>query len=270
MALEVATYLDGLVATNPAGSDPLAQADDHIRLIKSVLKNTFPNITGQVAATQGDLNNALPKTGGTMTGALVLSTSSPSTALEAASKGYVDGKVAASTSGLSDPGSNGMLARTAAGATAARTLTAGAGISITNGNGLSGNPTISNTGVTSVNGQTGAVTVSGGVTSVDGATGAVDLSALSSFAKSHAANGYQKLPGGLIIAWGTVSRSGTTTSVTFSPAFTTVYSVNVSGVNAGSTGGTNDYPVLTTVSATGFTISSPSSQSTYHWMAIGK
>lgn len=33
---------------------------------------------------------ALPKTGGTMTGALILSTSSPSTALEAASKGYVD------------------------------------------------------------------------------------------------------------------------------------------------------------------------------------
>lgn len=270
MALEVATYLDGLVATNPAGSDPLAQADDHIRLIKSVLKNTFPNITGQVAATQGDLNNALPKTGGTMTGALVLSTSSPSTALEAASKGYVDTKVASSTSGLSDPGSNGIVVRTAAGATTARSIVAGTGITVTNGNGTGGNITISasgGSGVTSFNGATGAIT---GVNSVDGAAGAVDLSALSSFAKSHAANGYQKLPGGLIIAWGTVSRSGTTTSVTFSPAFTTVYSVNVSGVNAGSTGGTNDYPVLTTVSATGFTISSPSSQSTYHWMAIGK
>lgn len=270
MALEVATYLDGLVATNPAGSDPLAQADDHIRLIKSVLKNTFPNITGQVTATQGDLNNALPKTGGTMTGALVLSTSSPSTALEAASKGYVDGKVAASTSGLSDPGSNGMLARTASGATAARTLTAGTGISISNGNGLSGNPTISNTGVTSVNGQTGAVTVANGVTSVDGATGAVDLSALSSFAKTHAATGYQKLPGGLIIQWGEVTRAGTLTSVTFSPSFTTVYAASVTGFNSSSTSGAGSYCVLTALSSTGLTISSPPEQTKYYWIAIGK
>lgn len=42
-----------------------------------------------------------------------------------------------------------------------------------------------------------------GVTSVDSATGAVVLANLAAFGRSLAANGYQKLPGGLIIQWGT-------------------------------------------------------------------
>ena len=43
MALESATYISGLVSTNPSGSDSISQGDDHLRLIKSVLKNTLPN-----------------------------------------------------------------------------------------------------------------------------------------------------------------------------------------------------------------------------------
>jgi microcystin-dependent protein len=63
MALETASYIDGLVATNPLGSDPLADADGHIRLVKSALKATFPNITGPVTATQDALNSPLPSGG---------------------------------------------------------------------------------------------------------------------------------------------------------------------------------------------------------------
>jgi len=44
MALESATYINSLVNTNPSGSDSISQGDDHIRLIKSVLKNSFPNV----------------------------------------------------------------------------------------------------------------------------------------------------------------------------------------------------------------------------------
>ena len=43
MALETGTYVSDLVDSNPAGSDAKAQGDDHIRLIKDVLGNTFPD-----------------------------------------------------------------------------------------------------------------------------------------------------------------------------------------------------------------------------------
>lgn len=60
MALESATYIHQLVESNPASSDGLNKADDHMRLIKSALKRTFPNITGEVTASQDVLNNPFP------------------------------------------------------------------------------------------------------------------------------------------------------------------------------------------------------------------
>lgn len=51
MALETGTYIDSLVAVNPAATDALSQADDHLRLIKATLKATFPSVTGAITAT---------------------------------------------------------------------------------------------------------------------------------------------------------------------------------------------------------------------------
>jgi hypothetical protein len=51
MGLEIATYISDLVATNPSTSDPLAQGDDHIRLMKAALKASFPLVIGQLNAT---------------------------------------------------------------------------------------------------------------------------------------------------------------------------------------------------------------------------
>ena len=56
MALESGTYIDSLNAANPVSTDGLAQADDHLRLIKSTVKATFPNLTGAVTATHTELN----------------------------------------------------------------------------------------------------------------------------------------------------------------------------------------------------------------------
>lgn len=63
MAIETASYINDLNVSNPPGSDPVSQADDHIRLVKNVLKATFPNITGPVTATQGQLNGSIVPTG---------------------------------------------------------------------------------------------------------------------------------------------------------------------------------------------------------------
>ncbi len=46
MALESTTYINGLVVTNPTGTDARSQGDDHIRLVKSAIKATFPSLTG--------------------------------------------------------------------------------------------------------------------------------------------------------------------------------------------------------------------------------
>lgn len=56
MALETGTYVNALVTSNPASTDGLAQADDHIRLIKTTLKNTLPNATGAITASHSELN----------------------------------------------------------------------------------------------------------------------------------------------------------------------------------------------------------------------
>ena len=56
MALETGTYIDDLVDTNPTAADDVSQGDDHIRLLKSTIQASFPNITGAMTATQDDLN----------------------------------------------------------------------------------------------------------------------------------------------------------------------------------------------------------------------
>lgn len=53
MPLETATYINDLVTSNPAASDGLNNSDDHMRLIKSVLKNTFPGLTGVLTSSSG-------------------------------------------------------------------------------------------------------------------------------------------------------------------------------------------------------------------------
>jgi len=56
MALETATYIDGLVATNPTATDDVSQGDNHIQLLKSTIKATFPNVAGAVTPTHTELN----------------------------------------------------------------------------------------------------------------------------------------------------------------------------------------------------------------------
>lgn len=61
MALESAQYISQLVQANPLSTDTVAQAGDHMRLIKKALKNTFPNLDGPVTITPTQMNYPIPQ-----------------------------------------------------------------------------------------------------------------------------------------------------------------------------------------------------------------
>ena len=43
MAVESADWVTQLVNTNPVVGDPVGEGDDHLRMLKTVLKNSFPS-----------------------------------------------------------------------------------------------------------------------------------------------------------------------------------------------------------------------------------
>jgi fibronectin-binding autotransporter adhesin len=62
MPLETGTTIGSLDVSNPAASDGLSQADDHFRLLKTVLKTTFPALNGVLAASHTQLDAAVTAT----------------------------------------------------------------------------------------------------------------------------------------------------------------------------------------------------------------
>src|SRR5579863_1567975 len=64
MPVESATYVNQLVAANPLHTDGLGAADSHLRLIKQVLLDTFPNLNAAVNTSPADMNNGFVPVGG--------------------------------------------------------------------------------------------------------------------------------------------------------------------------------------------------------------
>ena len=57
MTVESASFISQLVTANPAASDNISEGDDHIRLVKSVLKSQFPNLaTVAVSQSSAQMN----------------------------------------------------------------------------------------------------------------------------------------------------------------------------------------------------------------------
>ena len=56
MPVETFNYIDSLNTANPTSTDNVSEGDDHIRGLKTTLKNTFPNISDAVTATHTELN----------------------------------------------------------------------------------------------------------------------------------------------------------------------------------------------------------------------
>lgn len=59
MPLETGTYIDSLNPSNPGNTDPLSQADDHLQLLKSTIKATFPNVAGAITGTHTAINTKI-------------------------------------------------------------------------------------------------------------------------------------------------------------------------------------------------------------------
>lgn len=59
MGIESGTYISDLNSANPTATDPKSEGDDHIRLIKALVKATFPNIAGAVTPSHTQLNTLL-------------------------------------------------------------------------------------------------------------------------------------------------------------------------------------------------------------------
>ena len=56
MSVETGTYISDLDQLLPAIGDPKSEGDDHIRLLKSTVKASFPNVSGAVTPTHTELN----------------------------------------------------------------------------------------------------------------------------------------------------------------------------------------------------------------------
>ena len=75
MTVEAATYITDLNITLPTGNDFVSEGDDHFRMLKAVLKNSFPNINAPVTVTPDQINdvvNKVNRAGDTMTGVLTV------------------------------------------------------------------------------------------------------------------------------------------------------------------------------------------------------
>jgi len=107
------TYIDDLDASLPGATDPLSQADDHIRNIKRVLKQNFPNITGPVTKTQAQLNSTHAATADSATTAAACT----GNAATATTAGACTGNAATATAAAACTG-NAATATTASNANA--------------------------------------------------------------------------------------------------------------------------------------------------------
>lgn len=90
MSLELASFIKDLVATNPQGTDPKSQGDDHLRLIKGVLQNQFPGFTDGVGITKTEtqINSMLAANEGGLGGILFDELAGDINALPAITKFY--------------------------------------------------------------------------------------------------------------------------------------------------------------------------------------
>lgn len=144
-------------------------------------------------------------------------------------------------------GGTGIAVRTAADTWTTRTTLAGTGISISNADGVAGNITVTNTGVTSFNSRTGTVIptsgdysfslISGTAAATQGGTGQTTYT-LGDIIYSSASNTLAKLAGNTTTAKQYLSQTGTGT-VSAAPVWSTITGADITGAALTKTDDTN-------------------------------
>lgn len=301
MALETATYIDGLVITNPTGTDSRSTSDDHHRLIKAAIKRTWPNVAGEVSASHGALNFVTTLSANAQTqlnGKLPIS----ATALTANSALYAVSATNAVSSIFATSATNATSAVFATSATnatsavfatsatnaasAARATSSARATSAVYANSAAyavsaarASSAIAFLGSISA-GQVPNASIGGqGVaefgTTAEYAAG-TDLTRMISLGtlgrpRNITQDGYITLPGGVVLQWGSELNVGSGSTISFPTAFGGVpWSVTVTW--RGTAVGGEDTVGVSSTSSTGFTITHNDmggAGADWFWMAIG-
>lgn len=251
MTVESATYISQLDNSYPAQSDSRTEGDDHIRLIKTTLENSFPNFeNAAVTSTEAELNYVNVATLGTV---------EASKAVTADSSGNINFNNGDMTN--VDINSGAIDGTTIGAASAA----AGTFTTMTATTGTFTTMNATTVASTTLADGTVATTQSSGTNDTKVATTAFAYGTLD---VSTPTNASTTLPNGLIIKWGIVADTGNP-SVTFTNAFpNNCWMVQLTDHNASDTGGVNNGVALASFSTSGFTASTNNFDNT-HWLAIG-
>lgn len=256
MGLETASFLSDLDAANPPGTDLRSQGDNHLRLLKSVLQATFPSQGAEIGKVVdigaapitidpgADNNKVFALVGNTVVQTLPAGAGLPDgfTAWFV-NYGYTFTIMAAGVDQIAVHGAD---------VTEEMVVTYDDGVLLYNGdwcrmtwtNGYWYAFQHCRPRVTSVNGMQGDVTIDAAeITAIVGGAPVVDPD-FTGTNQSLSQNGYQKLPGGLIMQWGRVAVSGSDNTATFTfpiPFPNAVFVVTTAPEGPGEGGGDNDY-----------------------------
>jgi hypothetical protein len=231
---------------------------------------SFNNITGYTAsgATGTTSTNVVFSASPTLTGTPLAPTASPGTnTTQVATTAFVGAAVTAATGSLGTMSTQNANAVAITGGTITGITDLAVADGGTGASTLSANAVLLGNGTSAL--QTVAPSTSGNVLTSNGTTW---TSAALNFDKSFTANGWQKIPGGLILQWGESSfiNSDSSVSVTFPIAFTTsCFQVIVSGTAGTSGAGEVALASIDLTTTTVTIINDGGKGSTARWFAIG-